>query len=242
MPRLLAVTHERLPTETCVWMDAGVVGYKLCDRGFDCASCPLDAALRGVPPSVGAGSGEDPSATRPLAFPEDRRYPSGHVWLGRSPRGTARRRLGLDAFASRLIGTPRGIVCNGEVGSASAGRRVCVVELAEGGVPIALPGPGRACAWNTALLDDPARLVASPYGKGWLVEWIPDDPVACDSQPGAGDARRRAALDARHFYRRVAFELLAGTRRGIASDRVGGEIRRLLGPSVYLSLVRELVH
>lgn len=34
------------PTQ-CVWMQAGVVGYKLCDRGFDCDLCPFDAALRG---------------------------------------------------------------------------------------------------------------------------------------------------------------------------------------------------
>ena len=31
----------------CVWMQAGVVGYKLCDREFDCDRCPFDAALRG---------------------------------------------------------------------------------------------------------------------------------------------------------------------------------------------------
>lgn len=34
------------PTQ-CVWMQAGVVGYKLCDREFDCDQCPFDAALRG---------------------------------------------------------------------------------------------------------------------------------------------------------------------------------------------------
>jgi hypothetical protein len=33
--------------EQCVWMQAGVVGYKLCDREFDCDLCPFDAALRG---------------------------------------------------------------------------------------------------------------------------------------------------------------------------------------------------
>lgn len=33
--------------ERCVWMQAGVVGYKLCDREFDCDLCPFDAALRG---------------------------------------------------------------------------------------------------------------------------------------------------------------------------------------------------
>ena len=33
--------------QQCVWMQAGVVGYKLCDREFDCDHCPFDAALHG---------------------------------------------------------------------------------------------------------------------------------------------------------------------------------------------------
>ncbi|MFL6213965.1 MAG: hypothetical protein ACJ74J_08740 [Blastocatellia bacterium] len=33
------------PSAECVWMQAGVVGYKLCDRQFDCEHCPFDLAL-----------------------------------------------------------------------------------------------------------------------------------------------------------------------------------------------------
>ena len=32
--------------DNCVWVTAGVLNYKLCDRDFDCEHCPLDAALR----------------------------------------------------------------------------------------------------------------------------------------------------------------------------------------------------
>ena len=41
--------HQILPrdAEPCIWMSAGLVSYKLCDRDFDCGNCPLDAALRG---------------------------------------------------------------------------------------------------------------------------------------------------------------------------------------------------
>ena len=37
------------PSIRCVWMDAGVVNYKLCDRGYDCERCPLDQALHRRP-------------------------------------------------------------------------------------------------------------------------------------------------------------------------------------------------
>ena len=42
------ITTQSAPTY-CVWMDAGVVNYKLCDRGFDCDRCPLDQALHRRP-------------------------------------------------------------------------------------------------------------------------------------------------------------------------------------------------
>jgi len=36
--------------ETCVWMEARVISFWLCNRDFDCEHCPLDAALRGGSP------------------------------------------------------------------------------------------------------------------------------------------------------------------------------------------------
>lgn len=32
----------------CVWMSAGLVAYKLCDRNFECEGCPFDLAMRGA--------------------------------------------------------------------------------------------------------------------------------------------------------------------------------------------------
>ncbi|MBC8185799.1 glycine cleavage system protein H [candidate division KSB1 bacterium] len=31
----------------CVWMEAGIVSYKICDRDFQCETCPLDIGLKG---------------------------------------------------------------------------------------------------------------------------------------------------------------------------------------------------
>ena len=67
--------------QACVWMRAGVIRYRLCDRGFDCDRCPLDAGLRarGIQqPRTGApGSGSDAGApdSDPAVSPVD--APSG---------------------------------------------------------------------------------------------------------------------------------------------------------------------
>ncbi|HYW69484.1 MAG TPA: hypothetical protein VE961_00530 [Pyrinomonadaceae bacterium] len=42
-------TLRPAPSLYCVWMDAGVVNYKLCDRSYDCERCPLDQALHRRP-------------------------------------------------------------------------------------------------------------------------------------------------------------------------------------------------
>ena len=55
----------------CVWMSAGLVSFKLCDREGECEGCPFDRAMRGptprcsprtpVPvPTVGAPAGAGP--------------------------------------------------------------------------------------------------------------------------------------------------------------------------------------
>ena len=33
----------------CVWMSAGLVSFKLCDREGECEGCPFDLAMRGLP-------------------------------------------------------------------------------------------------------------------------------------------------------------------------------------------------
>ena len=81
--------------QACVWMRAGLVAWKLCDRGFACETCPLEAALRpGMP------------ASRP-DHPADRRYAPCHTWV--LPRGD-QVRVGLDHFAATLLCRPGSVV------------------------------------------------------------------------------------------------------------------------------------
>lgn len=60
----------------CVWMSAGLIAFKLCDREGECESCPFDRAMRGLGPL--------PEALRPGASPA-------------SARGRARRRRTVSA-------------------------------------------------------------------------------------------------------------------------------------------------
>jgi len=68
---------QRLPAPACIWMQAGVIRFWLCDRDYDCQNCPLDAALRAprqVPRELAAVGSDppDPVPHGPHNAPKDR--------------------------------------------------------------------------------------------------------------------------------------------------------------------------
>lgn len=220
----------------CVWVGAGLLAFRLCDRGMDCERCPLDAALRGrTLPTVSA-------QPRPgLSFPEDRSYLPGHLWVQRQPDGTTR--LGVDALLATLLALPERVSLPrpGEVLVCGA---VCVaIDTEEGVLEVASPFDGPVIAGNAALLVDPTAVVEDPYGRGWLLSARPDawpDPVFA-----AATAAHEARLDAQRFRRRVAMDLLLGTDEVGVTMQDGGEplldLRDLVGARRHLELLRELI-
>ncbi|USN99131.1 MAG: hypothetical protein H6810_00170 [Phycisphaeraceae bacterium] len=241
MTRTAPLTQLRFPTNSCVWMDAGVLAYRLCDRGFDCAHCPLDAALRGHPLVNGTG-GIDGGAGPAFEFPGDRLYSAGHLWVGESAGAADRLRVGLDALAATLVGRPLGFAF-GEPGRAvAAGEAVCELELMWGALTIGLPLAGRFVGSNPALDDNPGLVHTDPYRSGWLLEWTPTRASGLGGQSDALEASHRAQHDARHFCRLAALRLLEQTRDTGAACLVDTDIRRLLGDRVYLRMLKELIH
>jgi len=221
--------------QPCIWMTAGLVAYKLCDRDFDCEHCPLDAALRGELRSSPQGV-PLPSAYT-ATFPEDRVYSSGHLWLQQWRQGTEEAgkrvsRLGVDSFAAALLGSCHELRGASPGTALAAGQTCCELDLGCGGLPLATPVAGVMGAVNPLLEEDPELVSTAPYGEGWLVEVISGNPRTpgaevvsevgeAESSEGAGEerfgfsglfeaeaARERTRLDLRHFRRKVALHML----------------------------------
>jgi glycine cleavage system H lipoate-binding protein len=216
----------RKTVRPCVWMTAGLVSYKLCDRDFDCEHCPLDEALRGEPRSSSRGFSEGlpDSVAFPLrfapSFPEARLYTSGHLCLRavEETDGSLRGfRLGLDAFAAALLGVCHGVRPVSPGVSLQAGESCCQLDLGAGWLSLGAPLESRAGSHNPVLETSPSWAVTAPYGDGWLLELETDVPAegARDGSGGPaglldpGEARERARLDLRHLRRRLALHWLA---------------------------------
>jgi glycine cleavage system H protein len=165
----------RLP---CLWMTAGLLSYRLCDREYDCDRCPLDAALRGpgstatvpAPPAAGGGGARAP-ARNGGDFPADRRYGAGHTWLRPAGDGAPGRfRVGLDGLAAALLAAPRAVRCAAAGRLLAPGETACELDLEGGVLALGLPVAGEVVAANAACRRDPSLVVADPYGDGWLLE------------------------------------------------------------------------
>lgn len=191
--------------EPCVWMTAGLVAWKLCDRDFDCESCPLDAALRGVG-GLAPRWRETPAAEPAEDFPADRRYHQRHAWAAERPGGAVR--LGVDAPAARLLGPPDAVILPAPGCRLRRGEAAC--WLVAGGELIAVRSPvtGTVERCNPRLHRSPGLIADAPYADGWLLE------VGC--------------VDA-------AAELARLLDAGAAYDRAGEEQRRLLMASAPAS-------
>lgn len=190
----------------CVWMTAGLVAYKLCDRGLDCEGCPFDAAMRGAMPAPAADTAVQrglppPGAGLPsfAAFPGDRRYHPGHLWVqrrdGSDREGTVR--LGLDAFAARLLGHAHAVILPALGHRLEHGRVACWLTDGPDLVALASPVDGTVASRNPRLRDSPALALAHPYDLGWLLEVRSDESL--DESPALFDANDAGALAERQL-------------------------------------------
>ena len=101
----------------CVWVSAGVLSYRPCERRYECEDCPLYQALRqgagegaggALPAGETAADNMDDPVARALAelgagctLHLDRAYSAQGLWLAQQPDGTIR--VGMDDYTLRLL-------------------------------------------------------------------------------------------------------------------------------------------
>ncbi len=159
-------------------MDAGVLSFKLCERGLDCESCPLDRALRGLDADLARRESADREEgeylevqTAPYlpVFRVQRRffYAPWHVWVSVESRGNLR--LGLDDFGQQLLG-PIYLVSLPEAGEMLTLRRP-VASLTNQIATVSLRSPveGRVVWTNEQLASRPSLVNRAPHTLGTFV-------------------------------------------------------------------------
>lgn len=156
----------------CVWMDAGVVDYKLCDRSYDCERCPFDESLHGEHRELRFR--EESFHVQGCEVAKDLFYhPSTHMWMRIEENGHVR--LGVDDFGQRLLGAAYSLTLPAEESCIKNGESCCRLTLQCGVVSLCSPVSGKVGKTNSSLRLRPSLLNRDPYGSGWMVLVEPID-------------------------------------------------------------------
>lgn len=198
-----ALALGRAGASPCIWVQCGVLDYRLCDRDFDCESCPLFHALRGTAPEFGPRSGATVDPGEPLTARDDPlerqvneylahllagcrlypdRYCAQNFWLTEGPGEAVT--LGLHDHLVRLLSPIADIV------APRAGMRVkrgapCGWITREGlALTLSMPVSGRIADVNAA---DVSRLRNTPRAVpgDWLLH-----VTECAPLEGVAELRR----------------------------------------------------
>src|SRR5262245_20204929 len=99
--------------------------------------------------------------------PEHLRYHPGHTWaLSESPSLV---RVGMDDFASKLIGKAEHIVLPQRGQWIRQGQKVCTIQRDGVAVDMVSPIEGSVADINEALAQNPELARQDSYGEGWLI-------------------------------------------------------------------------
>ncbi|MEW5976884.1 MAG: glycine cleavage system protein H [Acidobacteriota bacterium] len=163
----------------CVWMMAGLVTFKLCDRAYNCEDCPFDIGIRdrrkqpashANVASLGSSDATPPDkAVGELSFSLDTSlfYHPGHLWARVEENG--RIRFGIDDLAQGLFGRVYAVDLP-DIGQAVRAESPCwKVSHSSGDTELAAPMTGRISERNEALRNAPSKLNSDPYGGGWAM-------------------------------------------------------------------------
>jgi glycine cleavage system H protein len=231
----------------CVWMTAGLLAYRLCDRAYECERCPLDAAIRGVElksPAIAAAveTLPEPEAA-PWGIRDDRRYHRSCTWL--KPVDEGRLRWGLDGMGARLLDRLTSVVLPAAGTRLLQGEAAC--WLVDDGelIPIMAPVTATVVRTNPSVQKSPGLVTSSPYDDGWFAELR--TPNGAGTLTGLCDAAARTEGAARQMARlqQVALRFLRHDPRVGATLADGGQpitnLRGLLGTRRYHRLVLALL-
>lgn len=223
----------------CVWMTAGLLSYRLCDRSYECERCPLDAAIRGVELAPQVGAAEAPPPASAWGIRDDRRYDRAYGWVAEA--GEGRLRWGLDGLTARLLDRLTSVVLPAAGTQLVRGEAACWVMDDGELIPLKAPVSATVTATNEAVQRDPGLVTASPYEDGWLVELR--SPNGFASLPGLYDGAGRREEAARQMaklhqaaLRHLHAEVGVGPTAADGGQRIT-DLRRMLGTRRYHRIV-----
>ena len=156
----------------CIWMSAGILSYKLCERKYECDTCPIDIALRKESQDFQKRkkNSEHLKLRSQKTLDSDNLYSLNHYCAKKI--NDNHYRIGLEPLLAKILIKIRGIALPSVGQYITTGSPAGWILFTAGTLPIYSPVSGRITITNTNLLTNPHYIQKSPENSGWLYEII----------------------------------------------------------------------
>ncbi len=247
--------------QPCVWMLAGVLNYRLCDRKYDCDACELHHALHGAP-GVQLSADLSKTASRPRETPDladdhvrhliegctlhlDRAYSRGHFWMQSSGDGAWD--VGLAAHVLRFLYPVDDVVLPRAGVRLKRGDPCGWITRGRISVPLTAPISGDVVAVHDAAVATVCASGGQEDGR-WLYRIRPlEDP---EHTPGLRHGEDAVALylETVHVVKRYLRDALESEDVAAVGRTLGDggipnrNLEAVVGREAYERLVDELFH
>lgn len=248
----------------CIWMNAGIVEYKLCDRNFECENCPLDSDLRLPPPlerkklktkkadvvQIDLTTDENIPLQRlfqnytSYLIPHNIAYTLHHTWLRKN--SDQEYICGIDDFFARLLPHRYSIVVPTINNPVKEGDSICWIQTNGMTLPIHSPIDGLVTDVNFSLVQNPHYIVQFPYDTGWIIKLQP-----AHSQKDSGKflspemIQEKIKSDTEKFINRLRFMTKdCSTILGPLMNDGGSPVRsieELFGLQKYMTIIKSIL-
>ncbi len=256
---------------SCIWVDAGLVSYKLCDYDFECEACAFDQVMRqrshrtfktpvqskiplhkekysNGPPEYGdtpAGLVRQfllPSGTNTL--PPGRFYSGNYVWAKRVEDD--RYRIGLNEHIVSLFHDTWNVILPQPGSVSRRNAPLAWIILEDGTIVVRSPLDGKISKSNFQLRESPSLINSDPYEAGWIcevegVELKKVEPVLMDETA----AKIHYDSQFRDLEKSIISDLESKPDRVGLTMMDGGVkpkiLKDILGPRKYISLLKRLL-
>jgi len=165
-----------------------------------------------------------PALVAGFQVPENVRYHAGHTWALSESRELVR--VGIDDFASKLIGKIESIALPQRGRWVRQGQRILTVTRDGRSVDMISPIEGTVTAINESVIQDPELARRDPYGEGWLLKvQAPDSAINFRNLMGGTLARLWTESSAMKLRNR--FPAMAGAMAqdgGVAVDDITAQL------------------
>jgi glycine cleavage system H protein len=155
----------------CIWMVAGIVAYKLCDRDYNCNECPFDQAMGNEFAEEKEEQVEEESPPS-MNIETHTFYHPCHTWL-RIEKGE-KVVAGIDNFLSRFISKIKTLVLPKTGDFFHSGEFFAHIIEERGIIPLPSPVNSFIQTVNPCIKKNPYLLSHDPMGEGWLFKIKPE--------------------------------------------------------------------